>query len=62
MDINLQLKETKRVFIDTAVGEIFIRQNDDGTVSVTIEGDKIAIALEAENAFRIIPNTTNTKG
>ena len=56
MDINLT--KEKRVFIDTKLGEILVRQNSDGTVSVSIEGVPVALAPEAQNAFKLIP----TKG
>ena len=52
MDVNL-MKE-KRVFLDTFLGELSIKQNNDGTILVLMDGSKIAIALKAENAFTII--------
>jgi len=52
MDVNLS--EEKRVFLDCGLGEISIRQNADGSVSISVEGASFAIALEAENAFTLI--------
>jgi hypothetical protein len=59
--MEVDLEEERRVFMDTSVGEILVRQNTDRSVSVTVEGKSIgiAIAFEAENSFRIIPNLMN---
>jgi DNA gyrase/topoisomerase IV subunit B len=62
--MEVDLEEERRVFMDTSVGEILVRQNADGSVSVTVEGRGIgiAIAFEAENSFRIIPNPIDASG